>query len=168
MRCRSVEVGQNQYAGATIQYLEHAARTLADRLNRGVGWTPTNIMITAHGPIAPGPWGAFGDLVLLPDLQTHVRVDFGDDSAAPEQFVLGDIRHLDGSPWECCLRDFLRRGLNALESEFGVEMDLDSWIHAEEIHPEVDPLPNAGYFRQAEYGMQMRMALISSCLGVIP
>jgi len=38
----------------------------------------------------------------------------------------------------------------------------------EEIHPEVDPLPNAGYFRQASYGMQMRMALISSVLGVNP
>jgi len=37
----------------------------------------------------------------------------------------------------------------------------------EEIAPEVDPLPNAGYFRQAKYGMRMRMALISSCLGVI-
>ena len=37
----------------------------------------------------------------------------------------------------------------------------------EEIHPNVDALPNAGYFRQATYGMQMRMALISSCLGVM-
>jgi len=36
----------------------------------------------------------------------------------------------------------------------------------EEIHPEVDSLPNAGYFRQAAYGLQMRMALISLCLGV--
>jgi len=38
----------------------------------------------------------------------------------------------------------------------------------EEIHPEIDDLPNAGYFRQATYGMQMRMALISVCLGVLP
>ena len=37
----------------------------------------------------------------------------------------------------------------------------------EEIHPEVDNLPNAGYFRQAKYGLDMRMALISLCLGVI-
>ncbi|MDJ0835799.1 MAG: aspartate carbamoyltransferase [Acidobacteriota bacterium] len=36
----------------------------------------------------------------------------------------------------------------------------------EEIHPNVDGLPNAGYFRQATYGMQMRMSLISTCLGV--
>ncbi len=38
----------------------------------------------------------------------------------------------------------------------------------EEIAIEVDALPNAGYFRQARYGMQMRMALIALCLGVFP
>lgn len=37
----------------------------------------------------------------------------------------------------------------------------------EEIHQNVDNLPNAGYFRQATYGMQMRMSLISSVLGVL-
>jgi aspartate carbamoyltransferase catalytic subunit len=37
----------------------------------------------------------------------------------------------------------------------------------EEIHPEIDHLPNAGYFRQATYGLQMRMALIAATLGVI-
>ncbi|MCB1050850.1 MAG: aspartate carbamoyltransferase [Acidobacteria bacterium] len=37
----------------------------------------------------------------------------------------------------------------------------------EEIAMEVDPTPNAGYFRQAEYGLKMRMALISLCLGVL-
>lgn len=38
----------------------------------------------------------------------------------------------------------------------------------EEIHVEIDRTPNAGYFRQAEYGMQMRMAIIALCLGVMP
>ena len=38
----------------------------------------------------------------------------------------------------------------------------------EEIAMDVDPLPNAGYFRQAHYGLVMRMALISLCLGVGP
>lgn len=37
----------------------------------------------------------------------------------------------------------------------------------EEIHPEIDHLPNAGYFRQASYGQQMRMALIAAVLGVV-
>jgi len=37
----------------------------------------------------------------------------------------------------------------------------------EEISTDVDALPNAGYFRQAKYGLQMRMAIIASCLGRI-
>lgn len=97
------------------------ARLLNARARRGVGWTPTNIMITAHGSIADSPWGPFGDLVLLPDRGTHVRVDYGDESAL-EQFVLADICELDGRPWSCCPRDFLRRGLSALHDEFGLRL----------------------------------------------
>lgn len=37
----------------------------------------------------------------------------------------------------------------------------------EEIHTDVDRLPNAGYFRQAEYGLKVRKAIISLCLGVL-
>ena len=32
----------------------------------GVGWTPTNVLITSFGPIAPSPWGALGDLYIQP------------------------------------------------------------------------------------------------------
>jgi len=37
----------------------------------------------------------------------------------------------------------------------------------EEISMDIDATPNAGYFRQARYGLEMRMAIISLCLGVI-
>ena len=90
------------------------ASDLADRLKKGIGWTPTNSMITAHGPIAPSPWGPFGDLVLIPDPDTRVRIDFGPDAAA-EHFVMGDILHLDGTPWPVCPRGFLKRVLAAIE-----------------------------------------------------
>src|SRR5262245_56512878 len=43
------------------------ARELPARLARGVGWTPTNIMITTFGVIGDTPFGALGDLMLLPD-----------------------------------------------------------------------------------------------------
>ena len=111
------------------------ARDLEARLRSGIGWTPTNIMITAHGPIADTPWGPFGDLVLLPDMETHVRVDFQDDRA-PEQFVLADICHLDGSPWECCPRDFLRRGLRALSAE--QIATLRAWIEDIARRPKIE------------------------------
>jgi len=91
-------------------------RDFEKRRTVGVGWTPTNIMITAHGPIAPSPWGSREDLYLRPVPATAVRLAV--DSEGPVQhFVLSDIMQLDGTPWTCCLRDFLKRGLAALEAE---------------------------------------------------
>ncbi|MEM7224241.1 MAG: glutamine synthetase family protein [Pseudomonadota bacterium] len=118
------------------------AKQLHARRDKGVGWTPTNLMITAHGPIADSPWGPFGDLVLLPDMETHVRVDFQDDEA-PEQFVLGDICELDGAPWSCCLRDFLRRGLNALSAEH--DLALKSAFEHEFHYSGVEERPGSAY-----------------------
>lgn len=94
-------------------------RLLKRRLATGIGWTPTNIMITALGPIADTPWGPFGDLILMPDCDTEVRVDFG-DGAPGEHFYLSDVLHADGRPWECCPRSFLRRAVAALREEAGV------------------------------------------------
>ena len=66
------------------------------RLRRGVGWTPTNVQITCFDNIAESPFGSFGDLVLIPDPSTRVRLPLeGEDTA--EEFVLGDIRHMDGT-----------------------------------------------------------------------
>ena len=39
--------------------------------------------------------------------------------AAAEHFFLGDIRELDGTPWECCVRAFLRRAIAALKAAIG-------------------------------------------------
>ena len=81
------------------------AGELASRLVKGVGWVPTNTMISALGPIADTPFGATGDMILVPDPATEVNVDFGDGGAA-EHWFLGDIRLTDGTPWECCPRRF--------------------------------------------------------------
>ena len=56
------------------------ASQIDKRLRRGVGWTPTNVQITCFDLIAESPFGALGDLVLLPDEAARVRVDFGDGS----------------------------------------------------------------------------------------
>lgn len=117
-------------------------RDLDRRRSRGVGWTPTNIMITAHGPIAPSPWGAFGDLWLDPDLATRVDLAFGDDLAS-ESFVLADVRELDGKPWTCCLRSFLKRGLAELEAETGLRL-VAAFEH-EFTYTGVEEAPNASY-----------------------
>src|SRR5512132_704027 len=94
---------------------------LAKRLRTGIGWTPTNIMLTAFGPIAQSPWGPFGDLVLMPDPATQVDVEFGEDHPR-EHFFLGDVLHTDGQPWECCPRTFLKGALAALEQQAGLRL----------------------------------------------
>jgi glutamine synthetase len=80
---------------------------LPERLERGVGWTPTNIQITCFDTIAASPYGSFGDVILWPQPETEVRVDFGAGRPA-EHFILGKITHTDGQPWEGCLRTLLR------------------------------------------------------------
>lgn len=97
------------------------ARELRQRLEKGIGWTPTNIMITAYGPIADTPWGPFGDLLLMPDPKTEVHVDF-EDGSPPEHFFLSDVVETDLSPWVACPRTFLRESLARLKRETGLEV----------------------------------------------
>jgi len=96
------------------------ARTLKSRAKTGVGWTHSNLMQTCFGPIFDTPFGTGGDLMIVPDPSAEVDVDFGDGSA-PEHFFLGDIRNTDGSAWECCPRQFLRRAAAALDEASGLE-----------------------------------------------
>jgi glutamine synthetase len=137
------------------------ARELPMRLARGVGWTPTNIMITTFGVIGDTPFGALGDLMLLPDPAAEVRVDFG-DGGAPEHFFLGDICNTDGTPWDCCPRFFLRRALGALESAAGLK--LFAAFEQEFIYTGVEARPGASYSldafrRQGVFGEVFTAAL---------
>ncbi len=94
---------------------------LEKRLKKGVGWTPTNVMITCFDAIAESPFGALGDLLLIPDANTTVELDFKDGSAV-ERFMLGDITDLDGQPWDFCTRSILKSALERLKSLGGVSL----------------------------------------------
>jgi glutamine synthetase len=96
-------------------------KDLEGRMTKGIGWTPTNIAISAFGPIANSPFGSWGDLILMPDPDTKARVDFGDDSSI-EHFYLCDVLNTDCTPWDCCPRTFLKRALEALEKETGLRV----------------------------------------------
>ena len=77
---------------------------LHELLVTGVGWVPADGALTPFGPIAePNPWGALGDLRLLPDKDTAVRVDLWDE-VSPLHFYLCDAANTDGSPWDSCPR----------------------------------------------------------------
>ena len=144
------------------------ARELPSRLKRGVGWVPTNTMISAFGPIYATPFGTTGDLILVPDANTEVNVDFGDGSA-PEHFFLGDIRQTDGTPWECCPRFFLSRALDALHAACG--LTLVSAFEHEFVYTGVEDMPGSSYSldayrRQGIFGEAFTAALRSA--GVEP
>ena len=95
------------------------ASDLEERLGTGVGWVPADQALTPFGPIAePNPWGAVGDLRLLPDRGTEVHVDLPDVS--PVRFFLCDAANTDGSPWDACPRTLLKDALAQLEREAGL------------------------------------------------
>lgn len=97
------------------------ATQLDKRMKRGIGWTPTNVQITCFDTIAESPFGSLGDLVLIPDERARVRVQLG-DNVPIEHFVLGDIRHTDGRPWEFCTRSILRSALERLHKASGLTL----------------------------------------------
>jgi glutamine synthetase len=103
---------------------------LGETLQAGVGWVPANHSLTPHGPLAEHtPFDSTGDLRLLPDPDTHVRVEaestgsgMSNTGSGALELVLCDIVETDGTPWECCPRRFLRDALAELERELGARV----------------------------------------------
>jgi glutamine synthetase len=97
------------------------ASELESCLETGVGWVPADQALTPFGPIAePNPWGSTGDLRLLPDRDSGVRVELPDVS--PLRFFLCDAVNTDGSAWDSCPRTFLKDALARLEREAGLRL----------------------------------------------
>ncbi|MEM1151898.1 MAG: glutamine synthetase family protein [Pseudomonadota bacterium] len=118
------------------------AADLDRRLRRGVGWTPTNVQINCFDGIAESPFGALGDLLLVPDPAAEVRAEFG---AHTEHFMLGDIVSLDGEPWALCTRSILKRALERLKTVAGVDL-LVAFEHEFQVKSETT-LVGEGYGR---------------------
>ena len=98
------------------------AANIDKRAKHGVGWVPTNSLITCFDTIAEGPFGSLGDLLLVPDQDAHVYVDF-EDGLPPDNFMLSDILTLQGAPWECCPRSILKEALAKLERVSGLKLN---------------------------------------------
>ncbi|MDQ0394465.1 glutamine synthetase family protein [Labrys monachus] len=137
------------------------AAMLEKRLRRGVGWTPTNVQITCFDSIGDSPYGALGDLLLVPDPAAHVHVDF-EDGTPPEDFMLGDIVTLEGDPWECCTRSILKSALARLKAVGGLRL-VGAFEH--EFHlkgPAGASRPSyslAGYRDRSAFGSTLMAAL---------
>jgi len=132
---------------------------LAQRLERGVGLAPSNIMMSAFGPIHETPFGTAGEVLLIPDPKTRVEVEF--DDGPPEIFFCGDVVTLEGAPWDGCPRGFLKGGLEALEQEAGLR--LFSAFEQELVYTGVSgtPLPYTldALRRQGRFGETLLAAL---------
>jgi glutamine synthetase len=144
---------------------------LQARLRKGVGFTHSNIMMSAFGPIYETPFGTEGDLMLVPDATTKVEVEFGDGSPA-ERFYLGDLLTTDERPWECCPRHFLRRAvlaLNQMNRQSG--LTLFAAFEQEFVYTGVEHRPGATYAldawrRQGPFGEAYMAAMRAA--GLIP
>ncbi len=137
------------------------ASELPARRRTGIGWTHSNLMQTCFGPILDTPFGTGGDLMIVPDPSAEVHVDFRDGSAA-EHFFLGDIRELDGRPWECCARNFLRQAVAALNEASGLH--LIAAFEQEFVYTGVEDLPGHAYSlsalrRQGVFGEMLTAAI---------
>lgn len=143
------------------------AADLPARMQRGVGLAPTNIFISAFGPIQMTTFGTVGEVFLIPDPSTRVFVPF--EGSTAEYFFLGDIRTLEGAPWEFCPRQVLRRALDRLERETGLR--LLASFEQEFIYSGVDghppqPYELDAYRRQGLFGEALLAAM--RLVGVIP
>src|SRR5262249_6521401 len=117
------------------------AADLEARLRKGMGYTGANIMMSAFGPIYDNPFGTVGDLTLIPDPTTKVDVAF--EGFAPERYYLADIRTTKGDAWSCCPRNFLRRAVDDLRHETG--LDIHSAFEQEFVYTGVDMRPGTTY-----------------------
>jgi glutamine synthetase len=124
--------------GAIVRGRALLATALDAQLTQGVSWVPANHALTPLGPVAePNPFGSTGDLRLLADMSTRVRVE-DEPGASALDFVLCDIVETDGRPWQACPRSFLRDTLALLERELGARV-LASFEHEFQLLLEAPP-----------------------------
>ncbi|WP_428926859.1 glutamine synthetase family protein [Marinibacterium sp. SX1] len=114
---RLVFVGTSDLSGV-VRGKSFPAGDWEKRSRRGVGWTPTNVQITCFDSISDSPFGSFGDLVLVPDADSRFVLEDGQRL----DFALGDIRSLEGEPWDFCTRSLARRALDAFHALTGARV----------------------------------------------
>ena len=136
------------------------AADLASRLERGVGLAPTNIFLSAFGPIQMTTFGTQGEVFLMPDLSTRVFLPFEGGAA--------EIKTLEGAPWDFCPRQVLRRALERMQRETG--FNLLATFEQEFTYSGAGPLQQPyeldAYRRQGVFGETLLAALRQ--VGIIP
>jgi glutamine synthetase len=116
-----VTLATTDYAGIT-RGRSITASSYTPGQKKTLGWVPANMSLTPFDLIAdPNPWGSAGDLRLMPDDNARYRCAI-EGSATRLDVIMSDIVNLDGTPWLCCPRSFLKSALADLEREAAVKL----------------------------------------------
>ena len=115
------------------------ARQFAQRLESGLGWAVAGQALTPFADLAPNPWGPMLEVRQVPDQSSRVTVDIWPDVPALD-FVMCDSRTPDGELWDCCARGFLRKALDDLRAEAGVDL-LAAFEHEFSLVPRSEVAP---------------------------
>ena len=115
------------------------ARQYAQRLESGLGWAVAGQALTPFADLAPNPWGPMLEVRHVPDQSSRVTVDIWPDVPALD-FVMCDSRTPDGELWDCCARGFLRKALDDLRAEAGVDL-LAAFEHEFSLVPRSEVAP---------------------------
>jgi glutamine synthetase len=97
---------------------------LDEYLNIGCGWVPANSALTPQDIIADtNPWGSHGDLRLLPDKNSRVRIPNGPNiKSTPLDYIHCDIIETNGDKWDCCPRTLLKNEMKFYEDSLGMKI----------------------------------------------
>ena len=99
------------------------AADLQKRKTKGLGWALAGQSLTPFEDIAANPWGPMSEVRQTPDLDARMRVVLKPEMPALNM-VMCDSLNVDGSPWECCTRSFLKGALADLETETGLVLQI--------------------------------------------
>lgn len=161
-----VFVGTSDFSGH-FRGKSFPAADLPTRLERGVGLAPTNMFLSAFGPIHTTPFGTVGEVFLIPDPTTRVCVPF--EGSATEYFMVGDIVTLEGLPWDYCPRQMLRRAVERLKAETGFKLLAafeQEFSYSGVAAHRAQPYELDAYRRQGLFGETLLAALRQA--GVVP
>lgn len=119
-------------------------------------------MTTFGRIIADTPFTSIGDLRLLPDAASGVEMP-ADGNHPALKLYLGDLATLDGEPWRCCPRNFLKQTLDELHRVTGLRV-LASFEHEFVLHnlPTSPPFSLRRHRDAEPFGHDL-MRLLTAC-----
>lgn len=153
-------------AYADLSGLVRGRAVPARRYPTTVGWVPADQSITPFGSLGDGnPFGPLGDLRLIPDESSHIRIDrLGH---APFDVVMCDAVEPDGQPFGACPRAALRTAVDRLAEHHRLEVRVafEHEFTMEAAGGGVDPAFSLRAMRAAEpFGSELVRSLAAAGL----